>query len=85
MTVADSYEPMSGCHDASTHRVAMQGVVVSVEGDTATSTSFGHPAKISESGGQQLVEGTTLGTAAGALSSSLVIHSVRCAEIQWQR
>ena len=75
---------MSVCHDESKRRAAMLGVAVSVEGGTATSTSFGHPAKIAESGAQRRVVGTTLDTADGALSCSLVIHSVKCAETQWQ-
>ena len=75
---------MSICHDESKRRVAMQAVVVSVGNGTATSTRFGRPGKIAESGGQRLVEGTTLDTAGGARSSSLVIRSVTCAETQWQ-
>ena len=85
VSATDYHDKMTGCHDESKPRAAMLAVAVSVEGGTATSTRFGHPEKIAENGGQQPVVGTTLGTASGARSSSLVIHCVTCAETQWQR
>ena len=85
VTVADSYEPMTGCHDASIHRVAMQGVAVSVGSGIATSTHYGRGETMRASEAQRLVEGTTLGTVDGARWCSLVIHSVKCAETQWRR
>ena len=83
--MADSYEPMTGCHAALIHHVAMSGVVVSVASDSVTSTRYGHRRTMGGYEGARPSAATTLGTGAGGCSSSLVIRSVRCAGIEWLR
>jgi hypothetical protein len=75
---------MSGCHAESIRRVATLAVAVSVEGGTATSTHYGC-GEMTLGSGEPLPNGaTTHATGGGERSCSLVIHSVRCAETQWQ-
>ena len=76
---------MSVCHDESKRRVATLGVVVSVEGGTATSTHYGCGEMTLGSGEPPPNGATTRATGGGEHLCSLVIRSVRCAETVWLR
>lgn len=73
------------CLDVLIHRVGIQGVVVSVERATATTTGYGQGEMKVESVELPHSEVTTLGTDGGENSSSLAVRSVRCARTLWPR